>query len=242
MRDVILRDLDGMAEFRLAEALQAEVWGHDDTADPADLMMVIQAEGGLCAGAFHGGRLVGYIFAFPTRDPQIQHSHRLALRAEARGLGLGARLKWYQRDWCLARGIRLVRWTYDPLRLLNANLNIGALGAIGRTYYPDYYGEMAGINAGAPSDRLLAEWFIGDAAVTARASRLTVNTAPVSRIAIPADFAELLTADPGRALAERLRLRQEITDAFARGEDITGFDRTRGEYLLTTRADRGDNG
>lgn len=242
MRDVILRDLDGMAEFRLAEALQNEVWGHDDTADPADLMMVVQAEGGLCAGAFQDGRLIGYIFAFPTHDPQVQHSHRLALRAESRGLGLGARLKWYQRDWCLARGIRLVRWTYDPLRRLNACLNIGTLGAIGRTYYPDYYGEMAGINAGAPSDRLLAEWFIEDATVTARASRLAVNMTPVSRIAIPADFAEMLTADPDRTLAERLRLRQEITDAFAREEEITGFDRTRGEYLLTRRVEHDETG
>lgn len=242
MRDVVLRDLDGMAEFRLAEALQNDVWGQDDTADPADLMMVVQAEGGLCAGAFHEGRLVGYIFAFPTRDPQVQHSHRLALLAEARGLGLGARLKWYQRDWCLARGIKLVRWTYDPLRLLNANLNIGTLGAVGRTYYPDYYGKMAGINAGAPSDRLLAEWFVEDAAVATRASRQAVKAAAVSRIAIPADFAGMLTADPDRALAERLRLRREITDAFAREEEITGFDRTRGEYLLTRRVAHDETG
>lgn len=238
MTEVVLRDLDGMAEFRLAEALQNEVWGHDDTADPADLMMVIQAEGGLCAGAFQDGRLIGYIFAFPTRDPQVQHSHRLALLPEVRGRGLGARLKWHQRDWCLARGIRLVRWTYDPLRLLNANLNVGTLGAISRTYYPDYYGKMAGINAGVPSDRLLVEWFIEDAAVAARAARQAVKAVPVSRIAIPADFAEMLATDPGRALAERLRLRQELTDAFARGEEITGFDRTRGEYLLEPRSVR----
>ncbi|MCF1710784.1 GNAT family N-acetyltransferase [Tabrizicola sp. J26] len=242
MRDVILRDLSGMAEFRLAEALQNDVWGHDDTADPADLMMVIQAEGGLCAGAFHGDRLIGYVFAFPTRDPQIQHSHRLAIRTEARGLGLGARLKWYQRDWCLARGIRLVRWTYDPLRILNASLNIGTLGAVGRTYYPDYYGKMAGINAGAPSDRLLAEWFVADATVTALANRQPVEVTPVSRIAIPTDFAEMLTADPDRALADRLKLRLEMTEAFARGEEITGFDRQRGEYLLTKRIERGANG
>ena len=238
MKDVILRDLTGMAEFRLAEALQNDVWGHDDTADPADLMMVIQAEGGLCAGAFLGDRLIGYVFAFPTRDPQVQHSHRLAILPYARGLGLGARLKWYQRDWCLARGVKLVRWTYDPLRILNASLNIGTLGAVGRTYYPDYYGKMAGINAGPPSDRLLAEWFVGDDAVVALAARQAVTVAPVSRIAIPADFAETLTADPDRALAERLRLRQEITDAFARGEEITGFDRQRGEYLLTVRVAR----
>ena len=53
----------------------------------------------------------------------------------------------------LARGIDLVRWTFGPLRGLNTSLNIGTLGAIVRTYYPDCYGEMQGINAGLPSDR-----------------------------------------------------------------------------------------
>lgn len=242
MTEVILRDLNGMDEFRAAEALQHDVWGHDDTADPADLMMVIQAEGGLCAGAFRDDRLVGYVFGFPTRDPSVQHSHRLAIRAEARGLGLGARLKWYQRDWCLARGIRLVRWTFDPLRLPNASLNIATLGAVCRTYYPDYYGRMAGINAGIPSDRLLVEWFLEDAAVVARADRRAVSVTPVSRIAIPKDFAEMLSADPDRALAERLRLRQALTDAFAQGREIKGFDRSSSEYLIAERVDRGAAG
>jgi predicted GNAT superfamily acetyltransferase len=54
-----IRELSGMSEFRQAETLQNEVWGKDDTADPADLLMVIQAEGGLCAGAFLEGRLIG---------------------------------------------------------------------------------------------------------------------------------------------------------------------------------------
>jgi predicted GNAT superfamily acetyltransferase len=138
-----IRDLSGMAEFRQAEALQNAVWGKEDTADPADLMMVIQAEGGLCAGAFLDGRLIGYVFGFPTRDAGVQHSHRLAVHPGARGLHLGSRLKWYQRDWCLARGIEHVRWTFDPLRGVNASLNIGALGAIVRTYYTDFYGRLA---------------------------------------------------------------------------------------------------
>ena len=38
MSDVTIRDLSGMADFRLAEALQNTVWGADDTADPADLI------------------------------------------------------------------------------------------------------------------------------------------------------------------------------------------------------------
>ncbi len=225
--DVILRDLSGMAEFLQAEALQRAVWGQDDTADPGDLMMVVQAEGGLCAGAFRDGRMLGYIFAFPTRERDIQHSHRLAVLSEARGLGLGVRLKWYQRDWCLARDIRLVRWTFDP-------------GATARTYCPDYYGAMAGINAGAPSDRLLADWHLAGPSATARAAGEAWVPDPVlvtGHVDLPADFGSLLNDDPAQALAERLRIRASLQDAFARGEEIAGFDRARQAYVLARRAD-----
>ena len=129
MTDVAFRDLHGMAEFRAAEDLQRQVWGEGDQPDPADLMFVIQAEGGLVGGAWLDGRLMGYVFGFPTRDPQVQHSHRLAVLPEARGLGLGIKLKIYQRDWCLHHGIARVRWTFDPLRAVNASLNIHSLGA-----------------------------------------------------------------------------------------------------------------
>ncbi|GAB1361027.1 hypothetical protein MASR1M32_02630 [Rhodobacter sp.] len=178
MTAAVFRDLSGMAEMRMAEDLQRQVWGEGDLPDPADLMMVIQAEGGLVAGAFAEGRLLGYIFGFPTRDPQVQHSHRLAVAPQARGLGLGARLKLYQRDWCLARGITHVRWTFDPLRALNATLNIARLGAQSGTYLEDYYGEMAGINSGLASDRLLVDWDLAAAPVAAlsRASRRRART------------------------------------------------------------------
>lgn len=131
-----------MGELREAEALQRAVWGEGDLPDPADLMMVIQSEGGLVGGAFVGGRLTGYVFGFPSRNPTVQYSHRLAVLAEARGLGLGRRLKLYQRDWCMARGIGRVRWTFDPLQALNATLNIHRLGATSNVYLEDYYGEM----------------------------------------------------------------------------------------------------
>jgi predicted GNAT superfamily acetyltransferase len=234
MIDVVIRDLHGMAEFRLAEDLQNAVWGKDDTADPADLMMVIQAEGGLCAGAFRDERLIGYVFAFPTREPFVQHSHRLAVLPEARGLHLGARLKWYQRDWCLARGIDLVRWTYDPMRRLNAGLNIATLGAIVRVYYPDYYGKMLGINAGLPSDRLLAEWHLNSPGVAAKAAGQTDSVAAATdlTVALPEDYDALVGSDPARALAERLRLRDALVAAFARGEAIIGFDRASASYRL----------
>lgn len=232
----VIRDLAGMAEFHAAEELQRDVWGPDDKIDPGDLMMVIQAEGGLAAGAFLDGRLIGYVFAFPTATPGVQHSHRLAVRAEARGLGLGLKLKLYQADWCLQRGIRHVRWTYDPLRLPNAALNIGRLGATAATYHRDYYGEMGGINAGTASDRLLADWRLdGDRYVRCRAGEAMLTAAEAAtarRVALPTDFGSLLKTDPGTAGAERLRVRGEIEAAFSAGFVIAGVDTTEPAYLL----------
>jgi len=224
MTDITYRDLRGMAEFRAAEDLQRDVWGAGDQPDPADLMMVIQAEGGLVGGAFAGDRLLGYVFAFPTREAGAQHSHRLAVRAEARGLGLGVKLKLWQRDWCLTRGITLVRWTYDPLRATNAALNIARLGASAATYHVDYYGEMEGINRGVASDRLLAEWRLDAPAAT--------PGKPLD-IALPEDFGALLVQDPPAAAALRLQMRAALLQAFGRGQRITGYDRARRVYLLS---------
>ena len=234
---ITLRDLTGMAEFRAAEALQRTVWGADDPADPGDLMMVIAQEGGLVAGAFRGAALLGYVFGFPTREPAVQHSHRLAVRPEARGIGLALALKWYQRSWCLARGITLVRWTYDPLRHANASLNIARLGARGATYCQDYYGPMEGINKGAPSDRLLVEWHLNAPHVVLLAAGERTDALPDQsgkvRVTIPEDFGAVLLSDPKSALAERLRLREFLQRNFRAGYEIRGYDVKRRTYLLS---------
>lgn len=234
MTEVIFRDLEGMAEFRAAEDLQRAVWGEGDLPDPADLMMVIQAEGGLVGGAFAGGRLLAYIFGFPTRDPQVQHSHRLAVLPEARGQHLGLRLKSYQRNWCLARDIGHVRWTFDPLRATNASLNIHRLGATSDTYLLDYYGEMAGINSGLSSDRLMVDWELAApvaAALAAGQARPPETTVP-SAVTLPEDLEALTRDAPDRARALRLALREELQAAFAEGRRIVDFDRGRRQYLL----------
>ena len=235
MTDVAFRDLHGMAEFRAAEDLQRQVWGEGDQPDPADLMFVIQAEGGLVGGAWLDGRLMGYVFGFPTRDPQVQHSHRLAVLPQARGLGLGLRLKTYQRDWCLQRGIARVHWTFDPLRSVNASLNIHSLGAESDTYLPDYYGEMAGINAGLGSDRLLVDWDLASEKVAALAAHRPRPAADGTSLplALPEDVETLARTDPSRADALRRDLRAHLQDAFARGQRITGFDRETRCYILS---------
>jgi predicted GNAT superfamily acetyltransferase len=40
----------------------------------------------------------------------------------------------------MARGFDLMEWTFDPLEIKNAHLNIARLGAIARRYQPDFYG------------------------------------------------------------------------------------------------------
>jgi predicted GNAT superfamily acetyltransferase len=232
MTGIVLRDLDGMAEFLAAEHLQSAVWGPGDKVDPGDLMMVIAAEGGLAAGAFREGRMLGYVFGFPTSDPRIQHSHRLATHPDARGLGLGVALKWYQRDWCLSRGIVQVRWTFDPMRHVNAGLNIGRLGGTAGTYYPDYYGAMPGINEGVPSDRLLVEWALDTDAVVRRAAGEPLPLLTGLRIPLDPGYARLLRTDLAAAMALRMALRDMLVARFAEGYRITGYDAKTCAYVL----------
>lgn len=230
---VAIRELDGLAELKSSEDLQRAVWGQGDPADNADLLLAIQHEGGLVAGAFDGADMLGFLFAFPSATPGVQHSHRLAVLRRARGLRLGLRLKWFQRDWCLKRGIRLVRWTYDPLRAVNAGLNVAALGGVSTTYLPDYYGAMEGINAGLPSDRLMLDWQLDSPGVTACAEGAAAPVPTVARrVPIPRDLDALLRAAPDQALAARMELRAALTEGFAAGLGIIGFDTEKAEYWL----------
>lgn len=234
MTEICFRDLSGLAEFQAAVALQSTVWGAGDQPDPADLMMVVQSIGGLVGGAFVDGALMGFVFGLPTSEPHVQHSHRLAVLAQARGLGLATRLKFYQRDWCLARGISLVRWTYDPLRFANAVLNIHRLGAGSGTYLVDYYGEMSGINQGIASDRLMVDWQLDSPAVAFRAKGEDPAPRPAQSLAIPLpeDLDSLIARNPAAATALRLALRQGLQEAMARGQRIVGFDRASRCYTL----------
>lgn len=232
------RDLAGIAEFRAAVALQVAVWGEGDTPDPAELMMDIQAEGGLAAGVFFGGRLIAYVFGSPSATPGVQHSHRLAVLSEMRGRGLGVALKWYQRRWCITRGIRHVRWTFDPMRTVNGALNIARLGGRSATYLVDYFGAMGGINEGLPSDRLLVDWFLDDSVVVARSEGRFVAEEPKGclRIQLPHEVETLMHYDREKALEARFALRESLRDAFAGGYEITGFDCVERAYILTKDA------
>lgn len=255
---IVIRELRGTRELKEAEWIQRMVWGQETVPESCELLQAMQDFGGLVAGAFDSfDHLVGFIWGFPTRDPGVQHSHRLAVLAEWRGQGIGARLKWFQREWCLERGIHLVQWTVDPLRAANAELNIRHLGATCGTYLVDYYGEMNGIDAGAPSDRLLMDWHLDAPGLDERRlhhpeDRGFPNAAEANRVLagrphdartdlndnqvlvrIPCDFIRLSSKDRALAILWRLHTREILQVYFQRGYRITGFTRAGGPaYLL----------
>ncbi|EYB69240.1 hypothetical protein DEIPH_ctg010orf0001 [Deinococcus phoenicis] len=234
-----LRELHGPHELSGAEDLQLRVWGGSERdVFPRDALRALEHIGGLVAGAVAGGEVVGLVVGLPTADPHVQHSHLLAVHPDWREAGLARRLKLYQRDWCLARGITRVEWTYDPLRAVNAHFNIHRLGATADTYLDDFYGEMGGINAGMPSDRLVAVWTLGGpppARPEAPATLPAVNApedgqflsvppgAEAVRLHIPADLGALLTARPARAVQWRTQTRQAFHALLGAGYRVTDF-------------------
>jgi len=160
-----LRRLGSLDEYRQCEELQARVWGPDDVVRvPALIMVTAGLNGGYAFGAFAGDRIVGFVLSSPrlTEAERVnQCSILMAVETAYQNNGVGHRLKMAQRETALAQGIDLITWTFDPLASANVHLNLHKLGCVASRYFVDVYGTPErGLNAGLPSDRLLAEWWI----------------------------------------------------------------------------------
>src|SRR5499433_2623126 len=161
---IVVRSCSGLDEMRACVALQKEVWNFSDL-DLIPLRMFVVAEkiGGQVIGAFDGNQIVSFALAIPGSrgGHSYLHSHMLAVRGQYRNAGLGRRMKFFQREDALARGFELIEWTFDPLEIKNAYLNIEKLGAIARRYNVNQYGITSSpLQGGLPSDRLVAEWWL----------------------------------------------------------------------------------
>ena len=161
-----IRPIVTIDECRQVAALERQVWGYADAEDvvPPPVLIVSIKRGGILLGAFDElNAMQGFVYSLPAiKDARItQWSHMLGVVPQARGTGLGLRLKLAQREEALKLGVDLIEWTYDPLQALNAQLNFARLGVIATEYEENIYGDSSSpLHRGTPTDRLIAEWHL----------------------------------------------------------------------------------
>jgi predicted GNAT superfamily acetyltransferase len=239
---IIIRNCHELDELRTAVALQKEVWSFSDAElVPLRLFVVAEKVGGQVIGAFDGSDMVGFALAVPGvrgGHPYL-HSHMLAVRKNFRNAGLGRRIKLFQREEALARGFELIEWTFDPLEIKNAYLNIEKLGAIARRYTINQYGTTSSpLQGGLPTDRLIAEWWVKSKRVESLLREGSIPAIPaVTTISVPTAIYEWKASPDTRARAIEVQEgnREEFLKAFADGLAVVGYERDKtgnGKFLL----------
>jgi predicted GNAT superfamily acetyltransferase len=240
------------------------VWGRPgEHPINSDILKALAHSGNYVSGGYVDSRLVGGLVGWfggvPPRELHM-HSHILGVLGGSDARGVGFDLKQHQRHWCLARDVKAMEWTTDPLVRRNAYFNLTKLGAQAPEYLVNVYGEMYDeINAGEESDRLLIRWRLDSASVEAAASghapepnvddlmragaevglsvgdagdpAATNSSARVLLCQVPDDIVALRRSDPALASAWRLTQRRTFTDAMAAGYELTGATRS-GWYVL----------
>jgi len=255
---VTLRRAATQSEYDECVVIQRETWG-SQFADVVSsiILRIAQEVGGVTAAAFApDGSMLGFVFGITgVRDGELVHwSDMLAVRVGARDMGLGKRLKAYQRDLLLETGVRKMYWTYDPLVARNAYLNIAQLGARPVEYRTNFYGEDTGsvLHGAIGTDRFIVAWQLdGDSSQAGDPDATDWSETPLIgdvlpsilpddarvRIAIPNDIFAVLEADEKRATRWRETTRTAFTTYLDRGYSVIGFlrgnDAAPGTYLLT---------
>jgi predicted GNAT superfamily acetyltransferase len=239
---LVIRKCDGVEEFQQCVEVQKEVWNFSDL-DVVPLRMFVVADkiGGQIIGTFEGDHMVGFALSIPgsrNGHPYL-HSHMLAVRESHRNAGLGRRMKLAQREDGLARGFDLIEWTFDPLEIKNAYLNIERLGAIARRYTINQYGMSSSpLQGGLPTDRLIAEWWI-----RSRRVATLVNSGELpqykttSTVEVPAAIYawKASLTDRKKAADVQLRNREALLKAFDADLSVLRYERDaagNGKFLL----------
>jgi len=240
-KEIRIEALHTGEQFDQAVALQDEVWSYDDANRMTQKVFLLASHiGGQVLGAYDGERLVGYAMSLPgIRDGKAYlHSHHLAVLAEYRNYGIGRRLKLAQREEAISRGIRLMEWTFDPLELRNAHLNIARLGAVIRRYKRNFYGESnSPLHGGLPTDRIVAEWWLESDRVKAALAGKTPHMDVQERVLVPAEISAWKAEAATRAKAREVQEANAaaLESAFATGLAVVGYERTErgdGVFLL----------
>ncbi len=228
LKSLAFRELVTADQLAALPPFEARIWGGGGDLVSVNMLVATVGEGGVALGAFDGDEIVGAVYGFPTSEPHVLHSHYMAVDQRWRRNGLGVELKQRQRRWCLDRSITHMRWTYDPLQLGNAHLNLHVLGCRGVAYHVDYYGHLGGINGSLPSDRVTVSWDLRDGAA---------RLAPDLAIDVPPATPDDIAASNAVALHARLAVRAELHERIRDGWQLVDVDRTARRYLLARRPD-----
>lgn len=251
--EITVGECTTMEEFDGCTRLQREAFGLPDIEiSPRRHLVVSRSAGGWTLGAFVGGELVGFVhhLAAVRGDEIIGYSHMMAVAARFQNRGVGARLKWAQRERAIDENRKFIKWTWDPMQPRNAHFNLNRLGVVVRSYAVNFYGTdyntspgSAGQGSGQPgidSDRLFADWNLRAprTETLARGGAMQIAAAPVAQIEIPLGWNALVREDKQGARREQLRVREEFRRAFAAGLVCAAFERdpARPRYLLYTEA------
>jgi predicted GNAT superfamily acetyltransferase len=243
--EIEVRECTSLAEYEGCVRIEHATWG-EQIAVPSAVFVVAHDTGGQVIGAFDGAagepKMVGFTLALAgVRGGEVfLHSHMTAVLPGVRDQGVGRRLKLFQRQDALKRGIALIEWTFDPLELKNAHFNLVRLGAVARRYIPNCYGiTESALHGGLPTDRLVAEWWLDSERVK---SILVGDPMPskeleAARVAVPTNFDEIRTNDVEAAARVQAQTRAEFAEWFRKGYVATGVENVGGttRYILERR-------
>ena len=255
MAETIIRECTSIEDFDTCISLQREAFGLPDLEiSPRRHLIVSRQAGGWTLGAFVGERMVGFVhhLAAVKNDSEIfGYSHMMAVAKDFQNKGVGAQLKWAQRERALNEGRRYIKWTWDPMQARNAHFNLNRLGVIVDTYAENFYGtdynsdpdQTAEEKPGLQSDRLFGNWYLNSERVEALAQGVVsgVQATRVGAVSIPAEWSKLIRENLPEARKEQARVRREFKQAFAEGLVCAGFERgdKLSSYLLFKAEDFG---
>ena len=248
MEELLIRECTTIDDLDGCVNLQREAFGLPDIEiSPRRHLIVSRQAGGWTLGAFVASRLVGFVHhlvAVRNNSEIFGYSHMMAVAKDYQNKGVGARLKWAQRERAIAEGRSSIKWTWDPMQARNAHFNLNRLGVTVDTFADNFYGtdyntdpsQRTVEGPGIQSDRLFANWDLSAPRVGALASGsvLTVAAKPLVTISIPSAWSELVKEDVNSARQAQLRVRTEFNEAFAANLVCAAFERgpAQSRYLL----------
>lgn len=240
-----IRECTTFEELSDCVQLQRDVFALPEIElSPVRHLIVTKNAGGFSLGAFAEGKLIGFVLSVPAflYGEKAYYSHMTAVLQDFQSYGVGAKLKWAQRERALADGVKFIKWTFQAVQSRNAFFNLEKLGAIVKHYEANFYGtdystshELEG-KIGLDSDRVFAEWHLESPKVKALAKgEKYIETAEAKRtIEIPNNWSDLVKNDLTQAIAEQNRIKNEFQTAFAEGLICKSFlrDEAHPRYLL----------